>query len=283
MFRQLFSLNTIIPFLAGICLTIVLDWLTALVSGGSRVVQVTVVTLAVVLGLVSVWLEQRRQVLKTTFQPPKTRRTPIERMTHARRGLIAFVSLYNPLINPMCLGNRLSVDERIAAARAGDYEALDFEKSNLATIITTINSHAAKLEHCWLIATADGAQPGSEVYVAALVRYLQERKGLTCRFHVGPAHTIPLDDDVLVAIKTYEMVEAIFDKAHALGVSDQEMVADFSGCPRSMTLGLFAACIDGKRSVQFAGTRYDAAGKPTGEIFPIVYDFSPRIDTLSDV
>ena len=279
MLKQLFNIKTLISFLAGICLTIVLDLLTGIVSNSTPTVQLIIVVLAILLSFLSFWLNQRTQSINTKFQPPKTRRTPIERMTNARRGLIAFVSLYRP-IDESCQGHRLSPSARLKAASVGDYAQLDFEKSNFATIITSINSHAIKLEHCWLISTTGTHQPGSEPYAAALVSYLQEQKGFKeCQFHYGPSYSISLDDDALVATKTHEKVNAIFEEGAAFGLANREIVADFSGCPRSMTLGMFAACVDGKRTLQFAGTRYDANNQPTGEIFPIVYEFEPQLES----
>ncbi len=276
--RGIINPTTFLTILSGASLAIVFDWLTGLLSDSLRNVQIIVVILTALFWLIKAWDDQRRQVIKTAFQPPQTRRTPIERMTNARRGMIAFVSLYRP-IDKDCLGHSLSGEQKVEAAQAGDYERLDLEKSNLATIITTIDSHASKLEHLWLIATADSVQPGSETYRDVLIRYLKEHKGLTCKFHAGDQYTVSLEDDALVATKTRDMVNTIFDEAQKHGLDNQAVVADFSGCPRSMTLGMFAACIDGRRSLQFAGVRYDANSQPTGKIFPIVYDFKPELDT----
>jgi len=261
-------------FLLGVVVNVVQDYVTA--RGG--VVLTAVVVLAAVFGLVALWYQSRPRPVGVTFRAPVTLRRPLDRELNARRGLIVFVSLYRPT-DPARQGQ--SPADWLAAARRGDYTALDLPQSNLALPIAGASSHAAKLEHCWLIATADSQeQVGSVAYAPILVRYLQEAAGLRrCTFygHEDDRLAIPLDDDALVASKTRDVVNGIFRQAEQLGLTDNDVVADFSGCPRSMALGLILACLDRNRDIQFVGTHYDEAGRPVGDLFPVLFAFAPEM------
>jgi len=191
---------------------------------------------------------------------------------------VVFVSLYRPgHQNPA--GN-LSPAQWLAAAEKADYHTLHLEQSNLKPIIKSIDSHASRLEHCWLVSTiaSQGEQVGSIAYLPALTAYLIQEKGIRCSYHSGSQYAISLDDDVLVATKTRDLLEAIFAEADKLGVPDEEVVADFTGGPRSKTLGTILACLDERRTIQFAGTHYDEQGQAVGELFPIIFDFAPEIE-----
>ncbi len=215
--------------------------------------------------------------IKATITP-RTLRTEDEKKRNANRGLIVFVSLYRPIKGapPAGAGDKQWLD---AAGRL-DYRSLDLENSNLGTAINAVVGHAPKLEHCWLIGTTstDPAQPGSLDYEPVLIRFLTDQKKLTCEFHSGPEYAIPLDDDALVCPKTYDLVKRIYKRAkeeHKIETGD--MIADFTGCPRSMTLGLILACLSTDQNIQLMGTRYDGSGRPVGPAIPIIFTFEPRL------
>lgn len=275
---RLFKPATLVPaiagFLLGVVLNVVQDYVTA--SGGA--VLTVFVVLAAVFGLAALWYQSRPQPMQAMMKSPVTLRRPVDRLTYARKGLIVFVSLYRPIGKG---GSKLPPEKWAAAAQAGDYEALDLPHSNLATAVASIISHQHRLEHCWLISTArNGQQSGSVTYAPILVQYLRQEKGMVdCRFYGAADNSlaIPLDDDALVASKTRDMVNEIFKQADGLGLTDNDMVADFSGCPRSMALGMILACLDRNRDIQFVGTHYDAQGRPVGDLFPVLFAFEPEV------
>jgi hypothetical protein len=41
--------------------------------------------------------------------------------------------------------------------------------------------------------------------------------------------------------------------------------------------GMITACLDADRTVQFAGTAYDEDGKFSGDIFPVMFEFSTEV------
>jgi hypothetical protein len=126
-----------------------------------------------------------------------------------------------------------------------------------------------------MLATASTeGKPGSDVYVPALIKYLQNEMHISCKF--DNSHTIQTVDDALITKKTKEEVESIFIEAKKLGLKDPQVIADCTGGPRSMTLGIFLACLDGKRDIQFMGTHYDDKNRPGGPTIPMITKFSVK-------
>jgi hypothetical protein len=208
----------------------------------------------------------------------RTLRTDEEKRRSANRGLITFVSLYRPIKGKPPAGD--SDIDWVNAARAMEYKKLDLENSNLATAINAAVGHASRLEHCWLIGTisTDLHQPGSIDYEPALVEFLKKEKNLACEFHSGPEYAIALDDDALVCTKTYDLVRRLYRQAASdFKIAPSDMIADFTGCPRSMTLGLILACLSVDKNIQLMGTRYDGAGRPVGQPVPIIFSFEPLL------
>ena len=271
--RQLIRPQILIPFIAGVLFNIVLDILANLLGEGNQSVTIGVVLALILFGIWSIYYQVRRRGTIVLERNPLVLREPRDWWQYAHKGLIVFVSLYNPFRSPTA--KELTTEQRLSSARTEDFEKLDFENSNLLPIITAIDRHGSKLEHCWLIGTtaATGDEYSSSTYVPALVRYLREKRGAKCQFHSGDYYTIRIDDDSQVTTKTRNTIERIFEEAHKLGMSDEDILADFTAGPRSMVLGLFWACVDGKRDVQFVGTRYDENARPTGDLFPIIFSF----------
>ena len=269
---------TLIPAITGFLLAVVLEVVVNTIIGAGGQVLTAVLILTALFSLLALWLNERTQSTRVMIEPVPLD-TPANRLIHAHRGLIAFVSLYQPNAqNPQ--GNTgTDVSARIAAAQNGDYTALDLENANLAAIIATITAHASKLEHCWLITTTTGDPVTSSLtYLPPLIAYLQEKKGLRIHYHAGEDYIIRIDrNDALITSQTRNLVNAIYREARAFKLAEQDVVADFSGGYRSMTLGMILACLNKGRDIQFAGTRYDANAQPTGEIFPILYNFEAEL------
>jgi hypothetical protein len=256
----------------GLLLNLGSDWL----AGPGLVLVPLIVAIFILAFLVSAWLWWRNpDRVGIHLQYVKTLRTETERAQHGRRGLIAFVSLYRP--DRASPAAQLQPEDWQRAARDLDYEALDLPRSNLATTIEAITAHASHLEHCWLIGTTatDSQTPGSDVYIPSLVEYLRREYDVHCEFHYSPDLAISLDDDALVFDKTIDMLRGIFRQAVDLKLSDSDIVADFTGGIRSMTLGMILACLDGDRDIEMIGTHYGPDGRWAGPRFPIIFGFEP--------
>jgi hypothetical protein len=237
----------------------------------SIVVLVFVATL-----LASIFLDVRGPArVGLILQPVKTLRTDAEKQAAARRGLIAFVSLYRPFRGSRVPSTQAS--DWLAAAERGDYDDLDLPNSNLAPAIEAVVTHASKLEHCWLIGTtsADAKQPGSVAYIPILETYLQQEGNVKCQFHSGPEWQLPLDDDALVFSKTLELVRKAFAEAKELKLAAEDLVADFTGGVRGMTLGMILGCLDSDRDIEMIGAHYGPDGTPMPPLFPAIFGFEP--------
>jgi hypothetical protein len=212
--------------------------------------------------------------VELSLRPVRTIRTPDEMEGIARRGLIGLVSLYRPM-----KGSAAPPDpkEWLAAAGRRDYACLDLPNSNLAPLITAITMHKSKLAHCWLISTTsnDPRFPGSSAYVPALVEYLKAERQLACEFHYGPEFQMPLDDDAEVFTRTLDRIRRAMAEAAKRGLAEEEVMGDFTGGVRGMTLAMILGRLDADRDVQMIGTHYGDDGSPQPPLLPVVFGFSP--------
>lgn len=198
---------------------------------------------------------------------------------YARKGLIAFVPPYQPVKNAAYrrLGPRRQAEflqRARQSAGQGVYQGLDFELSNLGTVITAATAHRSALQHCWLIATS--GERGSADFIPALVNYLRQEKGLTCEFHTDGYQLEVQRNDTEVVEDARALVEQIFTEAHALKLQDTDMLADITAGLRSLSLGMTLACLDQARDLQFVGTTYGPDGRPAGEPLPAIYHFETK-------
>ena len=234
-----------------------------------------------VLVILAWWLRRRYPYeIGVEVRAPVALRTVEEEKSAARRGLIAFVSLYSPLPGSSALG--LKPEEREKAIQEGNIAALDLERSNLGQTLKALRSHREKLDHCWLIGTQsqDSRFPGSDRFAPLVARYAIEN-GLVrpeCKFHFGTKYSVVLDDDVLVFNKSMGLVRAAFREAVDLGLAPSDVVADITSGVRSMPLGMTLACLDGYRDIEILGAKYGPDGKVIPDkAFPIIFSFEPRL------
>lgn len=275
--RNLLKPDLIVFTLAGFLGGFVVNWLNDYVVDQGGWLLNTVFALAAVFALIALWLRSRPKPTSVEVGEITSFSSDVERINKARRGMIVFVSLYRPKNTS---GN--DTGYWLSAADAGDYDALDLLNSNLAPAIYSIRSHAHRLKYCWLVGTSPGNEGnvGSARYIKPLIAYLQHYEGLTdCTFITD--YSIPLDDDWQVPQRTRSVLESIFADAEQRGLRNKELVADFTGCPRSMTLGMIWACLDRNRDIQFAVTRYDNAALPNSEPYPILYQFEAKVEEAS--
>jgi len=276
--RRAMELRQLSAGVTGLALGLLLNVASNWLSGAGAALVPAIVAIFVGTLSVSIYLWWRNPSrVSLNIRPVRTLRADAEKRQHAHRGLIAFVSLYRPGRDSRA--SKKPEDWQAAAAR-NDYQALDLPHSNLATTVEAIMSHTSRLEHCWLIGTTatDPGVPGSSIYIPALIEYLRHERGLKCAFHCGPECNLPLDDDALVFTKTLDLVRHVFvqaEKDGEVGLQAKEVIADFTGGTRSMTLGMILACLDGDRDIEMIGTHYDAAGNPEGPPFPIIFSFEP--------
>ncbi len=260
--------------LVGLSVNILSDFLTE----NNHVISMIILAGTAAVAFVVLLLKARAQRLRVVINRFIALRTQEEREQQARRGLIVFVSLYNELKRKP--EERLSPELALEAAKQLDYRKMAFEESNLQPAIDAITGHISRLEHCWLISTtaANKAAAVSLPFAPVLSRYLLEQKGVRCAFHgdKDARYAVPLDDDGEVTVKTRDLVQRIFVEAAALGLSDNDIVADFTGCPRSMILGMILACLDRGRDIQFQGTHYNELAKPQG-LYPLLFDFEVEV------
>ena len=211
--------------------------------------------------------------VQLVLRPVKTIRTEMEKRSAARPGLIGMVSLYRPM-KGSCVPSSKPEDWKAAAERL-DYAYLDLPHSNLAPLIEAITMHVSKLKHCWLITTTstDARFWGSNVYAPVLIAYLQAVCQVNCTFHYGPELELPLDDDAEVFTRTLERTRYALAEARQLGLAEEDVIGDFTGGVRGMTLGMILSRLDGDRDLQMIGTHYAPDGAPEPPLLPIVFSF----------
>jgi hypothetical protein len=223
-------------------------------------------------------IETKRKRLINVALRVTTARTESEKERTAKKGLVTFVSLYNPLKSPTA--GKLTPEEREKAAIEKNYHILDLENSNLQPVIEAICSHKSDLQHCWLIGTTNTEKSkGSLMYQNVLIEFLQKEKSVKCKFHFGEKYAIPIDDDALICEKTYKMIRDIFDKTPSFGLHVKDVIADFTGGIRSMVAGMVLSCLDRDNDIQLVGTKYNRIAQPEGPLFPIHISFEPEIKT----
>ena len=273
--KRTMQIGQLVAGIAGLTFGLLIDFFSDWLEDQGSMYKPIVLIVFVVALLITIWLWSRRQDrIGLDIGMVKTLRSQQEKEHHARRGLIAFVSLYTPPKGSEAAA--LSPDERHKRAQNGEYAFLDLPKSNLAPVIDAITTHASRLEHCWLVGTTsrESKRAGSCVYIPALSRYLEEIRHVGCQFHFEE-YCIPLDDDALVFDKTVELIQRIFREVDSLEIEPGDVIADFTSGFRSLTLGMILASLDRDRDIQLIGTHYDANGRWTDERFPIIFRFEP--------
>lgn len=106
-----------------------------------------------------------------------------------------------------------------------------------------IQFHSEKLERIWLLATKDAAVLANELQA--------EFATVKCNVTI-----IPLDDPWnLPAVKT--IVEKIY-REQLGGLAEEEVIADFTGGTKPMTVGMIFACLSPSRHLEYVPALYDA-------------------------
>lgn len=279
--RKLLRPAILIPALFGFLFNVFVNIITEYVLVAGQTAVSLFFTLFAILLLATLYYWTRTHPATTIFRTPIPLHNPLNRERYARRGLIAIASLYTP--QPGTPAAALTPAQRLAAAQAEDYATLNFPQSNYAPLIKAATSHNKNLQHCWIISTrAASGDPAlsSHTYVPALVHYLRTQVKKGCHFygHQDSSLVIPLEDDFRITETIHHIIQTIYRQAHAVGLSENDIVADITGGFRSLPLGMTLACLDKERIIQFVGTAYDENGRPTGDLFPILFTFEVELD-----
>lgn len=269
LFNWLRFLYYIVGAISGLILGVIGNYLSD--SGKISSLKYLIPFFLILLTFIIVIEVKRKRLIEVNLKVD-TGRSQEEKERNARKGLIASVSLYNPINSESA--KKLSPEEWAEAAIKKNHAVLDLENSNLQPVIESIVSHSKNLEHCWLIGTMETQKvKGSILYQEVLIEYLKQKKGITCNFHHGEKYAIPLIDDALVCEKSYKMVRKIYEEALALGLTEKDIIVDFTGGVRSIMAGQILSCLHADNDIQLMGTKYDVFCRPEGPPFPNIYFF----------
>lgn len=211
------------------------------------------------------------------IEHPLSLRSEADRLRYARPGFVGFVSLYN---NPQ----KLSPEALKLAIDNLDFERLqpEAETSNLRPMIHAVLAHSSQLQHCWLLSTEGKAEtPGSIIYARVIAEYLRQEKGLNCTFYYGPQYAIPLDNDLEILQKTYDLLKQVFKESEAFQLDSGRLIVDLTSGIRNMALGMVLACLAKERDIEFVSTSYGEDGRTQGDLTPIIFRFEPAVKKLN--
>ena len=165
-----FRLDVIMVALASFLVGVLGNFIANLLMGQKWWVYLI---LGVILVGVFTYLFFKKPVIKVHIGAPKKILDEADCAREARRGLVTFLTLHNPIKVPPT--ERLKPEEYLQAARNGEYHKLDFERSTFEPLIKALETHRCRLEHVWLIPSR--GNPGSEAFAKPLIAYLQQEKG----------------------------------------------------------------------------------------------------------
>jgi hypothetical protein len=289
---NLLSAERIVTFLAGAFFTIMVNVISNWLSdkGGRYIYLIFIIGTIVGAIALAVASRRKRYLVKAIIGNPISLDANTIRQGYARKGLIAFISLYNPIKDNNFEG--LSKEERDArmamikqAAKDKNFTLLDGlidpAKSNFEPLLKAIASHQSVLKHCWFISTA--GENGSNIYLPYLEHYIRVKMGIQeeqCKFDYGLPYQISADriNDIEIVERTRKLVDLIYTEAsEQYHLEESDVIADMTSGFRSMPLGMILACLDETRDIEFVGTQYGDAAKPFGELHPMIFHFETRI------
>lgn len=200
------------------------------------------------------------------------------RRRYAKRGMVAFVSMYRCGEVPTENVSELVSNRDWRTLRLDDYGA-----TNMGTTLEGIAANAAALEHLWLIATTDSTKakdsgeplaPGSAHILPALVAYI-EHEYPHLKVHYGPDYCASMESFEHIGEAMYELVVDVLLEAQREGLGPQEMVVDVTGGTLSLSIPAVLANLDRDRDIQVIYTDYNLAHETKGRT-PIRFSFAPQ-------
>jgi hypothetical protein len=126
----------------------------------------------------------------------------------------------------------------------------------------------AVLEHCWIITGG----PGSEQSASGLVNKLVQEGMPVKMFHLKSLSAEDADNPEAV----HGLVDMIYVEANEVfGLSEEDVVADYTGGTKSMTSGMVLACTSPSRPLHFMKPRRyaeDGRADPQAGSDPVAVD-----------
>lgn len=161
------------------------------------------------------------------------------------RGLVSALSTYNPYGSPLATHTALKAAAEAASGLPGigDFRA-QLLQSNWGPLCVAAQYHRNALEHCWLICT-EGERGSAGQYDSACAA-LRTLLGKNVAFY-----KILLDDAGSVE-RAKHVVETIYQvELPAIGLHEEEVVADFTAGTAAMTGGMVLATIAAGRKLEY--------------------------------
>lgn len=134
-----------------------------------------------------------------------------------------------------------------------------------------IKAHLASLEHCWIIAGPDRpwTKPHSRENARQTIEKYHALKP-TVGFHFKEV------DDEHDPAKIFHLIQSIYHEALSRGLTEKNVIADYTGGTASMTAGMVLACsASGERDTQYMKPKEitpTGIATPTAEATPILVD-----------
>jgi len=199
-----------------------------------------------------------------------------------RSYLLAAVSVILVIVSYFLLG--VMIDQATRKARATlEMEQLEGLEPRRGLIVfsspgsritpaeNAIKCHIRHLQHCWIIAGPDRSwtKPHSRENAVQIVQRSQALNPGT-KFHMKE-----LDDEHNPA-KAYHLLQSIYHEALALGLTETDMIADYTGGTASMSVGMALACSTSEdRDAEYMkALQQTPAGTatPASEAVPVLVD-----------
>lgn len=137
-----------------------------------------------------------------------------------------------------------------------------------------VKAHLAALEHCWVISgpARPGQKPTSYDNAKSLTERYQNAKEAPIQFHLKDLE----DEDN--PQQSYYLVRSIYEEARAFGLSERDVIADYTGGTKSMTAGMVLACSTSEeRDTEYMkALQVTPAGiaTPTTQAVPVMVDLN---------
>ncbi|MBU1207899.1 MAG: hypothetical protein KKH04_13375 [Proteobacteria bacterium] len=134
-----------------------------------------------------------------------------------------------------------------------------------------VKAHLSNLEHCWVIHGPDrpGQKPTSRENAEVLAQKIKSIKNPVAFYFKGLA-----DEDNPQEI--YYLVRSVYEEAKAFNLSEEDVIADYTGGTKSMTAGMVLACsVSEQRDAEYmkpVKTTPSGVAEPGTEAVPVLVD-----------
>jgi CRISPR-associated protein (Cas_Cas02710) len=128
----------------------------------------------------------------------------------------------------------------------------------------SIRYHLKTLEHCWIVATERALPEVNRIIQKLIGEGLITQQRAEAIFHYGPNHTLKLverpyqpiefllsDRDSDNPNQVRKLINAIYADAREKGLTESEIITDYTGGTKSLTAGVILACATPSRRLQY--------------------------------